>query len=318
MNHLNIVTKQYQFKMEGKQGKEIRYDDEEDDNNGADKGQEEGEADIEDYIEILEEHCKQCEANGKYVEAEMAKNRIKELKEQKKQIDLDELQTRQQNENIELEETHILEFNNFNQEWDKRMNEFQVHSSQLIKALEDKHVSQQEEYRGQLEEKIPYKFKPSTDLLNLKRIQVNLAKQKEYKEAHEVQVRAQKLDQEENQKYAENRDLKIQNAMTKLLQSQDKEMEALRKRVIAGESEQKKQRALELERMFQRYENVKKELENQHKMERIKLEKGTTFDPNASKMSKMSSRVKTADRKGMKSSGQKARAAAPASNTGYR
>ena len=318
MNHLNIVTKQYQFKMEGKQGKEIRYDDEEDDNNGADKGQEEGEADIEDYIEILEEHCKQCEANGKYVEAEMAKNRIKELKEQKKQIDLDELQTRQQNENIELEETHILEFNNFNQEWDKRMNEFQVHSSQLIKALEDKHVSQQEEYRGQLEEKIPYKFKPSTDLLNLKRIQVNLAKQKEYKEAHEVQVRAQKLDQEENQKYTENRDLKIQNAMTKLLQSQDKEMEALRKRVIAGESEQKKQRALELERMFQRYENVKKELENQHKMERIKLEKGTTFDPNASKMSKMSSRVKTADRKGMKSSGQKARAAAPASNTGYR
>jgi hypothetical protein len=45
--------------------------------------QEEGDADIEEFIEILEEHCKQCEQSGKYVEAEMAKNRIKELKEQK-------------------------------------------------------------------------------------------------------------------------------------------------------------------------------------------------------------------------------------------
>jgi hypothetical protein len=61
-------------------------------------------------------------------------------------MDLDELQSRQQNENIELEETHVLEFNNFNQEWDKRMNEFQVHSQSLIKALEDKHVEQMEDY----------------------------------------------------------------------------------------------------------------------------------------------------------------------------
>lgn len=29
---------------------------------------------------VLEEHRKQCEAEGKYVEAEMAKNRIEELK----------------------------------------------------------------------------------------------------------------------------------------------------------------------------------------------------------------------------------------------
>ena len=294
--------------MEGK-GKP-RDDDEE----NQDKNQEEGEADIEDYIEILEEHCKQCEATGKYVEAEMAKNRIKELKEQKKQIDLDELQTRQQNENIELEETHILEFNNFNQEWDKRMNEFQVHSSQLIKALEDKHMAQHEEYRSQLDEKLSTAFKPSPELLNLRRIQVNLAKQKEYKEAHDVQVRAQKLEKFENDKYMEERQIKMENLLEKLFQSQEKEMEALRKRIIAGENEQKKQRALELERMFQRYQNVKKELENQHKMERIRLEKGQTFDPNASKMSV---RGKATNMKSVQSSGTKPRGAAPASSTGY-
>ena len=296
--------------MEGKQDQEYQ------DQTPEDKNQDEGEADIEDYIEILEEHCRQCEANGKYVEAEMAKNRIKELKQQKKQIDLDELQTRQQNENIELEETHILEFNNFNQEWDKRMNEFQMHSSQLIKALEDKHIAQHEDYRAQLEEKLPNIFKPSPELLNLRRVQLNLAKQKEYKEAHEVQVRAQKLEKVETDKFSQDRQLKMENALDKLFQAQEKEMEALRKRIIAGENEQKKQRALELERMFQRYQNVKKELENQHKMERIRLEKGQTFDANASKMSKASQRPPSAKNAG-RGSGQKQKSGAPTQSTGY-
>lgn len=281
------------------------------------KPQDEGEADIEEFIEILEEHCKQCEQSGKYVEAEMAKNRIKELKEQKKQMDMDELQTRQQNENIELEETHIMEFNNFNQEWDKRMNEFEVHSAQLVKALEEKHIAEHEEYRNSLEEKLPIKFKPSPELLNLRKIQVSLAKQKEYKEAHQVQVRAQKLEKYEHDRYMEDRGVKIENLEHKLFQKQENEMDALKKRIIAGENEQKKQRALELERMFQRYQNVKKELESQHKMERIRLEKGQTFDPNASRMSKMSSRPMTASRKGKGSSVKKNRAAAPPSHTGY-
>lgn len=301
------------------EGKDIdnQHQQMEDGPQAEDKPQDEGEADVEEFIEILEEHCKNCEMEGKYVEAEMAKNRIKELKEQKKQMDFDELTTRQENENIELEETHILEFNNFNQEWDKRMNSFQIHSSQLIKELEGKHVGKHEEWRSKLDEKIPIKFKPSSELLNLKRIQVNLAKQKEYKEAHQVQVRAQKLEKSEIARYEEERNGKIMKSEEKLFQQQDNEMEALRKRIIAGENEQKKQRALELERMFQRYQNVKKELENQHKMERIRLEKGNAFDPNASKMSRMSARPKTASNRGLKSSGKKHRAAAPPSNTGY-
>lgn len=47
-----------------------------------------------------------------------------------------------------------------------------------------------------------------------------------------------------------------------------------------------KQRALELERMFQRYNNVKKELENNHKRENNVLKKGqSVYNPNASRMS---------------------------------
>lgn len=35
---------------------------------------------IGDFILVLEDHRKTCESEGKYVEAEMAKNRVAELK----------------------------------------------------------------------------------------------------------------------------------------------------------------------------------------------------------------------------------------------
>ena len=35
---------------------------------------------VQGFLEILEEHRKNCERQGKYVEAEIAKNRLEELK----------------------------------------------------------------------------------------------------------------------------------------------------------------------------------------------------------------------------------------------
>jgi len=35
---------------------------------------------VQDFLQILEEHRKNCEKQGKYVEAEIAKNRLEELK----------------------------------------------------------------------------------------------------------------------------------------------------------------------------------------------------------------------------------------------
>ena len=50
-------------------------------------------------------------------------------------------------------------------------------------------------------------------------------------------------------------------------------MQALKKRIASSVDEQRKTRALELERLLQRYQNIKKELENQQQLERIKKER---------------------------------------------
>ena len=216
--------------------------------------------------------------SGKYVEAEMAKNRIAELKENKKQKELDELNIRQQNDQLELEETHIMEFNQFNQQWDQRMNEFQQHGHGLLKAMEERHISELDDYSSELDKSLPNIFKPSAELLNMRKIQLNLAKQKNYAEAHSVQVRCNQMEKKERNQYDANRNHKRQLLENKKIKQQENELLALQKKIEAGENEQKKQRALDLEKMFLRYQNVKKELENKHKMERLRLEKGDVFD----------------------------------------
>jgi regulatory protein YycH of two-component signal transduction system YycFG len=50
-------------------------------------------------------------------------------------------------------------------------------------------------------------------------------------------------------------------------------MHALRKNLEAIEHAERKQRESDSEKMLQRYQNVKKALENQQNVERVKLEK---------------------------------------------
>ena len=55
----------------------------------------------------------------------MAKNRINEIKAQEIQKSRDNLRSKQLSERLEVEEAHMLEFNQFNQLWDKKMQDFQ-------------------------------------------------------------------------------------------------------------------------------------------------------------------------------------------------
>jgi hypothetical protein len=54
---------------------------------------------------------------------------------------------------------------------------------------------------------------------------------------------------------------------------QQQELLALQKRIQSGREEQKKQRQLDLERLLQRYQNVKSELEAQQNIERLRSDK---------------------------------------------
>jgi len=75
--------------------------------------------------QILEEHRKNCEQQGKYVEAEIAKNRLDELKAHEEKRQSEAMRASQISDMLGVEEAHMLEFKQFNMAWDKTMTEYE-------------------------------------------------------------------------------------------------------------------------------------------------------------------------------------------------
>jgi hypothetical protein len=103
------------------------------------------------YSAVLEEHRKQCEMEGKYVEAEMAKNRIEELKIQDYNRRREQLVYDQAREREEVEQAHLMEYQDFNKRWDEALAQIEQQDQQAIRALEERHIRDLEENRQMLE-----------------------------------------------------------------------------------------------------------------------------------------------------------------------
>jgi len=78
-----------------------------------------------------------------------------------------------------------------------------------------------------------------------------------------VQQKANELEEMERQQHMDTRHKKILAAEAKLMQKQQIEMNALRKKLEGKMNERLKLREVEHNEILQRYENAKKQLENQ-------------------------------------------------------
>ena len=77
----------------------------------------------------------------------------------------------------------------------------------------------------------------------------------------------------EREKYMKDRQKKIIAAEAKLIQKQQMEMNALKKKLEANLNERLKLRETEHNKLLQRYQNVKKEIQNQQTIELSKFER---------------------------------------------
>jgi hypothetical protein len=77
----------------------------------------------------------------------------------------------------------------------------------------------------------------------------------------------------ELEKWHSTRQQELLQREAKFKHIKQQELVALQKRIQTGREEQKKSRHHDLERLLQRYQNVKMELEAQQNLERIRMEK---------------------------------------------
>ncbi len=66
------------------------------------------------HVHSTEEHLRSCELQGKYAEAEVAKNRLDELRKHEENRLKEEVRSKQIAERLGVEEAHMIEFQNFN------------------------------------------------------------------------------------------------------------------------------------------------------------------------------------------------------------
>ena len=182
------------------------------------------------------------------------------------------MRSRQIAERLGVEEAHMLEFQQFNMIWDKKMSEYEDHSEELVEAMKERHEAELRDFQRRLMSK-EMRPKFSKDLLNLRRIQDTLAKQKEYvnsclsmkcqlliiailyvnnsyAEAHKIKLKADALEAWELEKWHNQRQQDLLLKESKFKHMKQQELIALQKRIQSGREEQKKQRHQDLERSY--------------------------------------------------------------------
>jgi hypothetical protein len=245
---------------------------------------------IQDFLELLERRRDDCEKNGKYEEAELARTRLEQLRQHEENRRRETLRSQQLAERLGVEEAHMAELQEFNEIWDRKSAEFENHAANLQNTLAERHKS---EHQAQLD-KLRRETEPRTprwskDLLNLRKIQETLAKMKKYAEAEKTKVQADKVEAQEHQMWKAKREAKIASLEEQFLHKQQLEMGGLMKRIQSGREEQKQARKSELERLLQRYHNVKTQLESQQKIIQQRVERYPITAPSVNSASRPSS-----------------------------
>merc|ERR1719171_3382046 len=229
---------------------------------------------IADFLEVLEKHRLECEKQGKYEEAELAKTRLTQLRQHEENRRREELRSQQLAERLGVEEAHMKELQEFNEIWDRKVAEFEAHAANLQSTLAARHKQEcdanSQKIRRETEPRTP---RWSRDLLNLRQIQETLAKQKKYAEAGKTKVHADQLEAKEHAMWKAKREARMAALEEQFLHKQQLEMGGLLKRIQSGREEQKQARKGELERLLQRYHNVKTQLESQQKIIQQRVDK---------------------------------------------
>ena len=72
------------------------------------------------------------------------------------------------------------EFNEFNKFWDKKMYEFAEEGFKIENEIIEKHKEDLIKFEEELEKSIPIKYRENSEILNLRKIEGALVKQREY------------------------------------------------------------------------------------------------------------------------------------------
>lgn len=210
---------------------------------------------------------------GRFLDADNAKKTLKMLRDCLEKHKRRDVRARHNIRRQKLEEDFQQEVESFTALWAQKIASYQ----EECQKLEEEHLGANrgnlELYRQELEEGLPARPKDSMRMLDLKVKIEQLVRVQEYKDAHYLQQKAHELERAELEKYALERQRKLENLLDQRVQLHQNEYNSLRKRVLNGLDELELQRKAEYDRLFLKFNNLRKNVESQQSMQSYMIEK---------------------------------------------
>lgn len=92
---------------------------------------------------------------------------------------------------------HLEEITQFNKYWDEKMHQYQTEAERMEGESIDRHEKELTEFQQEIEASLCQGRRETGEMINLRKIEENLAKQEKYIEAHKVQRQIQALEKTE-------------------------------------------------------------------------------------------------------------------------
>lgn len=225
-----------------------------------------------EFLRILEEYRVKCEEEGNYLEAGRANKQLDVLRKQEEARQQKAVLARQLSERQDVQLAHNMQFSDFNAAWDKYMEEYDSMAQMYIQQMTERHALVLLEYQKQLRQELAGKPpKWSKELLEYRRKQHILARNKEYAEAEKLKKTSDKVEEKERKMMEREQAVVFARREAKYRQQQQAELSALLKRIEVRRREHIKQRNLDSKRLLQRNRNVQSVLETKQAEEARKL-----------------------------------------------
>lgn len=224
------------------------------------------------FLHILEEYRISCDAKGNYLEAQRAKKQLDTLAENEVKRQIHAIHARQANEKIKMHIAHKEQFKAFNTKWDNYLTEFDETSRSYVEKMMEHHTRKLKKFQEKLHQEMLSKPpKWSRELLEWRKRQHILAKQKNYSEAQKIKAISDALEHEERTSMNTSHAGSVARKEANLRQQQKAEVNALLKRIDIRRSEHLKKRKTDCKRLLQRNQNIQKSLDSKQAAESAKL-----------------------------------------------
>ncbi|KAJ8600398.1 hypothetical protein CTAYLR_001422 [Chrysophaeum taylorii] len=221
-----------------------------------------------EFLRILDQYRGKCESEGNYLEADRAHQQLEMLRRQEEKRQQNAVRARQLAERQDVQVAHNMQYADFNAAWDKYLEEYDRMAQIYIQQMTERHAQTLLEFQHKLQANMADKApKWSRELLEWRRRQHMLARQKNYAEAQRIKKIANKLEEKERKGSEEHSGSAFARKEAQFRAQQQAELQALLKRIDARRKEHIKQRTLDSKRLLQRNRNVQAVLESKQAAE---------------------------------------------------